>query len=105
MKRPFYTIINIIYQVIICWLLVILNAFYNDLIIPERLAHSSARLGLKILIAVTEGVILIAAAYAGNRMSLNDKDDKATQKNIANRTGIVQLIITVCFMVVVILNG
>jgi hypothetical protein len=105
MKRLTYTIVNVIYQIIICWLLVILNAFYNDLLIPESLAHSSARLGLKILIAVAEGVILIAAAYAGNRVSLSDKDDKVTQKNIANRTGLVQLIITVCFMLVVILNG
>jgi amino acid transporter len=104
MKRPFYTIINVIYQLIICWLLVILNAFYNDLLIPESLAHSSARLGLKMLIAFTEGIVLIAAAYAGNRVSLSDKDDKVTQKKIANRTGIVQLIITVCFMIVVILS-
>jgi hypothetical protein len=104
MKRSLYTIINVIYQVIICWLLVIFNAFYNDLLIPESLAHSSARLGMKILIALTEGVILIAAAYAGNRVSLSDKDDKVTQKNITNRTGIVQLIITVCFMTAVILS-
>jgi hypothetical protein len=104
MKRPLYTIINVIYQVIICWVLVILNAFYNDLIIPESLAHSSRKVWLKILIALTEGVILIAAAYAGNRVSLNDTDDKVTQKSIANRVGKVQLIITVCFIIAVILS-
>jgi hypothetical protein len=101
MKQPVYTIINVIYQVIICWLLVILNAFYNDMLIPESLVHSSGRLGMKMLIVVTEGVILIAGAYAGNRVSLRDK---VTQKKIANRTGIVQLIITVCFMTAVILS-
>jgi hypothetical protein len=85
-------------------LLVILNAFYNDLLIPESLAHSSARLGLKILIVVAERVILIAAAYIGNRVSLSDKEDKVIQKSIANRTGIVQLIVTVCFITAVILS-
>jgi hypothetical protein len=104
MKRLLYTIINVIYQVIICWVLVILNAFYNDLLIPESLAHSSGRVWLKILIAVTEGVILITAAYAGNRVSLSGKGDKVIKESIANRTGMAQLIITVCFIVAVILS-
>jgi len=104
MKRPLYTIINVIYQVIVCWLLVILNAFYNDLLIPESLTHSSGKVWVKILIAVTEGIMLIAVVYTGNRVSLSNKDNKVTQKNIANRIGIVQLIITVCFMIAVILS-
>ncbi|MET3981609.1 hypothetical protein ABIB62_004225 [Mucilaginibacter sp. UYP25] len=54
---------------------------------------------------MAEGVMQLAAAYAGNRVSLSDKDDKGTQKNIANRTGKVQLFITLCFMVFVILKG
>jgi len=104
MKQPLYTITNVIYQVIICWVLVVLNAFYNDLIIPESLAHSFGRVWLKILIALTEGVILISAVYAGNRVSLSDTDDKVNQKSIANRTGKVQLIITGCFIIAVILS-
>jgi hypothetical protein len=104
MKRPIYTIFNVIYQVIICWVLVILNAFYNDLIIPESLVHSSERVWLKIFIALTEGVILILAAYASNRVALSNTDDKVTEKSIANRTSKVQLIITVCFTIAVILS-
>jgi hypothetical protein len=84
--------------------LVILNAFYNDLLIPENLVHSSGKVWLKILIAVTEGVILISAAYACNRASLNDNDDGVTRTITANRTGVAQLIITACFIVLVILN-
>jgi len=84
--------------------MVILNAFYNDLIIPESLAHSSGGVRLKILIALIEGVILILATYAGNRVSLNDKDDKIISKSIAKRTGIVQLIFTECFIIAVILS-
>jgi len=104
MKRPLYTIINVIYEIVICWVLVILNAYYNDLIIPESLPHPSGRVWLKILIALTEGVILISAAYVGNRVSLNNTDDEVTPKSIANRTGKVQLIITACFIIAVILS-
>jgi len=104
MKRPLYTITNVIYQVIIGWVLVILNAFYNDLIIPESLVHSSERIWLRILIALTEGVILILAAYASNRVALSDTADKVTKKSIVNRTGIVQLIITGCFIIAVTLS-
>lgn len=85
-------------------MLVILNAYYNDLIIPESLVHSSERVWLKILIVLAEGVVLISMAYASNRVALSDTDDKVTQKSIANRTGKVQLIITVCFIIAVILN-
>ena len=104
MRRPLYTIMNVIYQVIICWVLVILNAFYNDLLIPASLAHSPGRVWLKILIAVAEGVILVATAYAGNRFTLSDKDNKVNPKSDKNRTGIVQLIITVYFIILVILS-
>jgi hypothetical protein len=96
MKRPLFTIFNVIYQVIICWVLVILNAYYNDLIIPESLAHSAGKVGMKILIALAEGAILIGVFYAINRAILSDADDKQSQKNVAKRTGIVHLIITAC---------
>ena len=104
MKRPVYTIFNVIYQIIICWALIILNAYYNDLIIPESLLHSSGKIGMKILIALVEGAILISIAYAINRAVLSDTDDGKSQKSIANKTGKVQLIITVCFIVAVILS-
>jgi hypothetical protein len=104
MKRPLYIIFNIFYQIIICWLLVILNAFYNDLLIPERLLHSSGKVGMKILIVLVEGTILILIAYAINRAVLSDTDDSKNSKSVANQTGIVQLIIAVCFIIAVILN-
>jgi hypothetical protein len=104
MKRPFYIIINVIYQVIICWVLVVLNAYYNDLIIPESLAHSSGKVRLKVLIALAEGAILISAAYVGNRVSLSDTADGVTPKSIANSTCKMQLIVTTCFMIAVILS-
>jgi hypothetical protein len=104
MKRPLYTIFNVIYQVIICWVLVIMNAYYNDLIIPESLQHSSGKVGMKVLIALAEAAILILIVYASNRGVLSDSDDSKSQKSVANRTGKVQLIITVCFIVAVILS-
>jgi hypothetical protein len=104
MKRPLYIIFNIFYQIIICWVLVILNAFYNDLLISESLAHSSERVGMKILIILVEGTILILIAYAINRAVLSDTDDSKNSKSVANKTGIVQLIIGVCFIIAVILN-
>ena len=104
MKRPVYTIFNVIYQVIMCWILIILNAYYNDLIIPESLLHSSGKAGIKILIALAEVVILIVIVYAVNRGVLSDTDDSKSQKGVANKTGMVQLIITACFIVAVILS-
>lgn len=104
MKRPVYITFNVIYQVIMCWILIILNAYYNDLIIPESLLHSSGKVGMKILIALAEVGILIAIVYASNRGVLSDTDDSKSQKSVANKTGKVQLIITVCFIVAVILS-
>jgi hypothetical protein len=104
MKRPVYTIFNVIYQIIICWALVILNAFYNDVIIPESVLHSSGKTLLKILIALAEGAILILIVYAINRGVLSDNADSKDQKSIAFKTGVVHLVITVCFIVAVILS-
>ena len=76
--------------------MIILNAYYNDLIIPESLPHSSGKVGMKILIALAEVAVLISIIYASNRGVLSDTDD--------NKTAKVQLIITVCFIVAVILS-
>jgi hypothetical protein len=104
MTRPVYTIFTVIYQIIMCWILIILNAYYNDLLIPESLLHSSAKVGMKILIALAEGAILLLIAYVSNRGVLSDTEDSKSQKSVANKTGNVQLIITVCFIVAVILS-
>jgi hypothetical protein len=104
MKRPVYIIFNVICQLIICWLLVLLNAYYNDLIIPERLARSHGVVGLKILVALVEGVLLVLAVYLNNRTALRDSRDKKSQVSMANKTFKVQLIITICFIITVILN-
>jgi hypothetical protein len=104
MKQSVYIIFNVLCQLIICWLLVLLNAYYNDLIIPQRLARSHGVVGLKVLIAVVEGILLVLAVYLNNRTALTDAGDKQSRVSIANKTCIVQLIITVCFIVAVILN-
>ncbi|MET3979603.1 hypothetical protein ABIB62_002189 [Mucilaginibacter sp. UYP25] len=104
MKKPVYIIINIICQVVICWMLVILNAFYNDLAIPISLAHSSGAVWLKIFIAIIQGLILVSIIYASNRLSLSNTDYKPTQKSIDNRTFKIQFIVTSCFIIGVILS-
>ena len=104
MKRPVYITFNVIYQVIVCWILIILNEYYNDLIIPESLLHSSGKVGMKILIALAEVGILISIIYASNLGVLSDTGDNKSQKSVASKTGKVQLIITVCFIVAVILS-
>jgi hypothetical protein len=104
MKQPVYIIFDVFCQLSICWLLVLLNAYYNDLIIPERLARSSWAVGLKILIAVVEGILLVLAVYLNNRMVPTNTADKKRPVSMANKTCAVQLIITVCFIVAVILS-
>lgn len=101
MERPVYTLFNVIYQIVICWLLVFLNAYYNDLIIPESLSRSSGRVGMKILIALAESVLFILIIYVINRAILDDPDDK---KGVASKTCKIQLIITVCFIVATIFS-
>jgi cytochrome c oxidase assembly factor CtaG len=104
MKRPVYTMFNVIYQIVICWLLVFLNAYYNDLIIPESLARSSGKIGMKILIALAESVLFILIIYVINRAVLSDLEDEESQKSVAKKTCRIQLIITVCFIVATILS-
>ncbi|MCR8557986.1 hypothetical protein KXD93_10050 [Mucilaginibacter sp. BJC16-A38] len=104
MKRPLYTLFIVIYQLIICWVLIILNAYYNDLLIPAGLLHAPARVGMKILIALAEGAILILIAYAIDRASLSDAEDDDSRRRVASKTCKVQLIITACFILAVILR-
>ena len=102
MKRPIYTIFNIIYQIIICWVLMILNAYYNELIIPESIMHSSGKIAFKILVALLEGAILLSIVYAINRGVLSDTDARSKQKAVANKMAKMQLIVTACFIIVII---
>lgn len=74
------------------------------MILPSSLLHSSGKVGMKILIALAEGVVLILIVYAINRAVLSDTDDSKSQKGVANKTGKLQLIITVCFIIAVILS-
>lgn len=59
---------------------------------------------MKILIALGEGAILILIVYVINRVVLNDSSDSKNEKSVEFKTGLVQLIITVCFIVAVILS-
>jgi len=98
MKQLLYIIFNIICQVIVCWVLIILNAFYNELLIPERLVHSPAKVGLRILIALAEGAIMLLMVYGINQDVLSDKGNA---KSVANKTTIIQSAITAVFVIAV----
>lgn len=103
MKRPLYIIFNIIYQIIICWLLIILNAYYNEFLL-EKLTGISDNLLMKILISIFECIILLAIVNIINRAVLSDTADKANRAMIANRTSVVQLIISGCLIIGMVLN-
>src|SRR6185437_4733446 len=101
MNRLLYVTINIIYQVIICWVLFILN-IYNDLLFPGNFIHSPIRPGVKLLVMIVEGVVLILLILAINRAMLGGTKDKFGQTAIANKTVIISLIFMLCFAIVVI---
>ena len=103
MKRPLYIIFNIIYQIIICWLLIILNAYYNEFLF-EKLTGLSGNILMKILISIFESVILLTIANIINRAVLSDTADTARRVKIANRTSVVQLIISGCLIIAMVLN-
>ncbi len=98
MKLFVYIIFNVICQLVACWLLVMLNAYYNELFVPETLIGSSRLPLIKALIALAEGMFLVLMIYVNNRLVLTDAPDK---KQRANTTFTVQIIFTVCFIVVI----
>lgn len=101
MKYPIYTIFNVIYQLIVCWLLVFWNTYYNDLLIPKSY---SEKIGLKIIVAIAEGVLLLLIVYIINRAVLSDTEDEYAQKRVAAKTIKIQLAATTLFVLAIILG-
>lgn len=89
------------------------NAYYNDLIVPDNLMwkNNNRRLdktgllgsaGIKTLALLFECALLLLITYAINQAVLSNTEEKLGRNAIANRTVKRHIVITLCFIVVLI---
>jgi hypothetical protein len=100
MERPVYKIFNVIYQIIILWGLFIANIF-NELIVPKN-TSDIGKLFIKTAALLFEATILLLIVYVINQAVLSDTENKNSRNQIANRTSKRQIIVTLCFIIIVI---
>ena len=101
-RYVFYIIYNVIYQIFSFWLLLLLGAYYNGVLIPPSL-KSITEFILSIILIV-EAALLILFIYAINQLILSDTEEKSIRISIANRTAKINIIASLCFLVLLILG-
>jgi hypothetical protein len=81
--------------------LVIANAYFNDLIVPDSLMWKSNNPVIKTVELLIEAALFILCIYAINRETLGDTADKNNRNAIINRTVKIHIIITMIFIIAV----
>ncbi|MDN5286439.1 MAG: hypothetical protein JWR38_2713 [Mucilaginibacter sp.] len=99
MKRPIYSISNVIYQIIVLWCLVMANAYFNDLIVLHSIMWKNNNQVIKTLEMLVEAALLILSIYAINQEALSGTEDKSNRNTIANRTAKIHIIVTLIFII------
>jgi p-aminobenzoyl-glutamate transporter AbgT len=112
-KNIFYVIYNLIYQLASFFFFLYANTYVNEAFVPQSLMWKdnkartdSSGLGgvaaIKTLALVTEAVVLILLIYFVNRLILSDTEGKDRRNAIASRTAKINVIISLCFIVILI---
>jgi hypothetical protein len=112
-SRSFYFIYNLIYQIAILFCLLYANTYLNDDLVPERLIwrNNGRRIDLnglvgyatiKAMALIAEAAILILIIYVINRMVLSSTRQERSKIAIANRTARIGIIVSVCFIALLI---
>jgi len=113
MKYAFYIAYNLLYQIFSFWLLLLIGTYYNEVIIsaclfwesPNKsaeLAHYEAIKGFALII---EAAILIMLIYIANWSILSDTETKTHSISIANRTAIINIVVTLIFLCLMIFSN
>ncbi|WP_316812832.1 hypothetical protein [Pedobacter heparinus] len=106
MKKTIYITFNLAYQLIVFFCLLYANTYINDNVVPESLlwqnnqprVDTAGMLGfaaIKTLVLIVEGGILVLLVYFINRSVMNNG-------TIIKRTLKVNVIVTMCFIIVLI---
>lgn len=112
-KHMFYIVYNIAYQLVSFFCLLFANTYLNDRVVPERLmwkgdgrrmdkAGLSGYATIKALTLIGEAAVLILLIYIINRLVLTDTEGKEGRVFIANRTATINIILSFCFIAVLI---
>jgi len=112
MKYAFYIVYNVLYQIFSFWLLLLVGTYYNEVIIsaclfwenPKESADFSRYEPIKALALIIEAAILILLIYGVNQSILSDTEVKARRVSIANRTAIVNIVVTLIFLCLMIFS-
>jgi hypothetical protein len=113
MKYAFYVIYNVIYQIFSFWLLLLVGTYYNEVVIsaclfwesPKESADLSRSEPIKALALIIEAAILLLMIYGVNQSILSDTEIKARRVSIANRTAIINIVVTLIFLCLMIFSN
>lgn len=106
MKLASYIIYNFLYQIFSFWLLLLVGTYYNESLISACLfwkadkesAYFAQYEPIKAFALITEAAILITLIYIVNRSILSDTEIKSRRVSIANRTAIINVIVSLFFL-------
>jgi hypothetical protein len=81
------------------WCLIMANAYFNDLIIPDNLIWKNNNPVIKTLELMIKAALLILPIYAINQEALSDTEGKSNRNAIANGTVKIHIIVTLIFII------
>jgi hypothetical protein len=112
-KYSFYIIYNVIYQLVSFFFFVYANTYLNEALVPKSLMWKNNRqrtdlagvggeAAIKTLILIVEAAVLILLIYMINKLVLSDRKEKDRGYVIANRTAKINIILSFCFIAILI---
>lgn len=111
-KYTFYIIYNLIYQIGSFFFFLYANTYLNEALVPEMLMWKDNKertdlaslygvAAVKTLALLVEAVALILLIYFVNKLILSDTEGKV-RNVIANRTAKINIIVSLCFIAILI---
>lgn len=81
------------------WFLIMANAYFNDLIIPDNLLWKGNNPVIKTLELLFEAAVFMLPLYAINQEVLSGIEDRNNRNAIANRTVKIHVIVTLILII------
>ena len=116
MKRVIYITYNVVYQLFCFGLLLFLGIYYNSRLIPDDLIWKNNKprtdltglteaAAIQGVLLIVEAAVLILIIYVINKLIIADTESKQRSNDIANRTAKINIIVTLCFIILVLVGS
>jgi hypothetical protein len=116
MKKVIYITYNVVYQLFCFGLLLFLGIYYNVKLIPDSLIWRENKpradatglieaAAIQGILIIAEATVLILIIYTINRLIIGDTKSKERSSDLAKRTAKINVITTLCFIVLVLIGS